>query len=73
MYCKNNKIFIYFIVVRGWLARNRIKKMQQQQQPEANKFLMQVSNISNSILAKLVYQKNFLFLSNQSKKEKLNW
>jgi hypothetical protein len=47
--------------------------MQQKQQHEANKFLVQVSNISNSILAKLVYQKNFLFLSNQAKKEKLNW
>lgn len=37
------------------------------QKIESNKFLLQVSNLSQSILAKLDYQKNFLLLPHQLK------
>lgn len=53
-----------FIVVRGWLVRKRIERMQQM---EANKFLLQVSNLSQSIFAKLDYQKNFMLVPHQIK------
>lgn len=39
------------------------------QQQETSKFLAQVANISNNILAKLVHQKNYLLLANQIKNE----
>lgn len=53
-----------FIVVRGWLVRKRIERMQQM---ESNKFLLQVSNLSQSIFAKLDYQKNFMLVPHQIK------
>lgn len=37
------------------------------QKIESNKFLLQVSNLSQSIFAKLDYQKNFLLLPHQIK------
>ena len=39
------------------------------QQQETNKFLAQVTNMSNNILAKLVYQKNYLLMANHIKSE----
>lgn len=39
------------------------------QQQETSKFFAQVTNISNNILAKLVYQKNYLLMANQVKND----
>ena len=44
------KLFFFFKAVKGWLVRNRIKKIQEK---HVEHFFKQLSNTSNDLLLKL--------------------